>query len=180
MKYLKLTALIMLSLLLAVPSPAPAQDNPLAGYTVGVNVGYPAVAGKTYKDYGGTGPVVGIVGNTPYGFALGPFNIGVGFAIESALMKDNAQLGFLGTINTTIYTTPYGPLSYWGGVGYYNGLGLAGGLYYDYMIPNQPIVLKPYGRAIIQTKSQDEGGGMTGFALVGVMVTYDISTLFNK
>ena len=141
-------------------------------------MGYPVVAGETYE--AGKGPVVGIVGNTPYGFAIGPFNVGVGFSLEAALMKDNTQVGVVGTLNTTIYQTPAGPISYWAGVGYYDGIGFAGGLYFDYMVPDMPLVIKPYARAVIQTKKEDEGGGMTGFVNIGAMVTYDISTLFAK
>ena len=128
----------------------------------------------------GAGLVVGVVGNTPYGFAVGPFNVGVGFSVEATMMEKGTEVGVLGTLNTTIYQTPYGPLSYWAGVGYYDGLGLAGGLYFDYMVPDMPLVIKPYARAVIQTKSEDEGGGMTGFVNIGAMVTYDISTLFAK
>ena len=160
--------------------PGFAQDegmaSKLAGYTAGLNLGYPILAGETYDD--GMGPVVGLVGNTPYGFAVGPFNIGVGFSLEATMAERGTSVGVLGTLNTTLFVTPYGPISYWAGVGYYDGLGLAGGLYFDYMVPDMPLVIKPYGRAIIQTKSEDVGGGMTGFVNIGVMATYDISTLF--
>ena len=173
---------VALILMLAVPvfaqEEAEPAGNPLAGYTAGLNLGYPVVAGKTYED--GAGLVVGVVGNTPYGFAVGPFNVGVGFSIEATMMELGTEVGFLGTLNTTIYQTPAGPISYWAGVGYYDGLGFAGGLYFDYMVPDMPLVVKPYGRAVIQTKSEDEGSGMTGFFNIGVMLTYDISTLFAK
>jgi len=175
--------IVSLGLMLMLLAPVVAQEeegttNPLAGYTLGLNVGYPVVAGETYE--AGKGPIIGIAGNTPYGFALGPFNMGVGFSLEAALMKDNTQIGVVGTVNTTIFVTPYGPLSYWGGVGYYDGLGLAGGLYYDYMVPNMPLVVKPYMRALINTGGGSAGDELTGFVNIGVMAMYDISTFFNK
>ena len=172
--------LLSLALVFMLLTPGLAQDegktSALAGYTAGLNLGYPIVAGETYES--GLGPVIGLVGNTPYGFAVGPFNIGVGFSLEATLMELETKVGVLGTLNTTIFVTPYGPLSYWAGVGYYDGLGLAGGLYFDYMVPDMPLVLKPYGRALIQTKPEDQGGGMTGFVNIGLMAMYDISTLF--
>jgi len=172
-------------LMLAVPGFAQEEgeakkslaDN-LAGYTAGLNLGYAVVGGETYDD--GLGPVLGLAGNTPYGFAVGPFNVGVGFSVEAMMAEKGTSVGVLGTLNTTIYQTPQGPISYWAGVGYYDGLGLAGGLYFDYMVPDMPLVIKPYGRAVIQTKSEDEGGGMTGFVNIGVMALYDISTLLGK
>ena len=174
--------LLTMAIILMLAVPAFAQDeaeaNPLAGYTAGLNLGYPVVGGETYE--AGKGPVIGIVGNTPYGFAVGPFNVGVGFAVEAALMKDNTQVGVVGTINTTIYQTPYGPLSYWGGVGYYDGLGLVGGFYFDYMVPDMPFVLKPYVRANINTGGGSGGDELTGFVNLGLMATVDISTLLAK
>ncbi len=174
--FLLLSSLMMVLLL----SPAAAQDegtaSALAGYTAGLNLGYPIIAGETYES--GVGPVIGIVGNTPYGFAVGPFNVGVGLGIEAAMMEIGTQVGVYGTLNTTLYVTPYGPISYWAGVGYYDGLGFSGALYYDYMVPNMPLVVKPYFRGQFNTGGGPEGKDLTYFANIGVMLMYDISTLF--
>ncbi len=173
--YKLVTLFLMLMLLAPVVAQEEGTTNPLAGYTVGLNVGYPVVTGEYFKD-GRSGPIVGIVGNTPYGFAVGPFNMGVGFGIES-FMAEDAQIGLYGSINTTIFVTPYGPLSYYGGVGLYGGLGFIGGIYYEYMVPNMPLVVKPYARTLIMT-SATESGDPSGLVNIGVMALYDISTLF--
>ena len=164
--------------MLLVPVVAQEEEgttNPLAGYTAGLNVGFPFIAGETYES--GLGPVVGIVGNTPYGFALGPFNLGVGFGVEAVMMDLKTQMGVYGTLNTTIYVTTKGPISYWAGAGYYDGLGLSGGFYMDYMVANMPLVIKPYIRGVLNTGGGD-GNDLTYFGNIGVMLLYDISTLF--
>lgn len=150
-------------------------DSPLAGYTVGLNAGYPLVTGEFYKDR--TGPVVGLVFGTPYGFAVGPFNLGVGGGVEIAMMEEQA-IGVFASVNSTVYTTPAGPISVYGGAGYYNGLGLLGGAYFDYMVPNMPIVVKPYVRATISTSAAKDASGSnapTGWIMGGVMLLYDLS-----
>ena len=170
--------IVALGLMLMLLAPVVAQEegtaNPLAGYTLGLNVGYPVMTGEYFKD--SSGPVVALVGNTPYGFALGPFNMGVGFGLE-AFLADETQIGVYGTVNTTIFVTPYGPLSYYGGVGYYGGIGALGGIYYEYMVPNMPLVLKPYIRGVIMTGAT-ESGDPSGLVNIGLMALYDISTLF--
>ena len=179
--------LLTLTLILMLLVPVVAQEeegttNPLAGYTAGLNFGYPVVTGEYFKD-GRSGPIVGIVGNTPYGFALGPFNIGVGFGLES-FMAEDAQIGIYGSVNTTLYVTPYGPISYYGGAGYYGGLGLVGGLTFDYMVPNMPLVVKPYLRGTFMTSAADadetgdDSNAASYYINIGVMALYDISTLF--
>jgi len=174
--------LLSLTLMLMLLVPVVAQEeegttSALAGYTLGLNFGYPVVTGEYFKD--ASGPIVGIVGNTPYGFAVGPFNVGVGFGVES-FMADNAQIGVYGSVNTTLYVTPYGPVSYYGGAGYYGGLGLVGGVTFDYMVPNMPLVVKPYLRGTFMTSAAEVGdeNKASYYVNIGVMALYDISTLF--
>lgn len=174
--YILLSSLMVVLLLAPVAAQDEGTTSALAGYTAGLNLGYPIMAGETYES--GTGPLVGVVGNTPYGFALGPFNIGVGFGIEALFAEIGTQVGVYGSINTTLYVTPYGPLSYYGGVGYYDGLGIIGGVTFDYMVPNMPLVVKPYLRGVLNTGGGPEGKDLTYFANIGVMALYDISTLF--
>ncbi|MFH1852154.1 MAG: hypothetical protein ABIA75_07415 [Candidatus Neomarinimicrobiota bacterium] len=172
--------LLSFLLLLLVAAPVVAQDegttSALAGYTAGLNVGYPIVTGEYFKD-GRSGPIIGVVGNTPYGFAVGPFNVGVGFGIESFLAED-AQFGVYGSLNSTIYVTPYGPLSLYGGAGYYGGLGIVAGGYYEYMVPNMPLVLKPYMRGTLMSSATEGSNKASYYINIGVMALYDISTLF--
>ena len=171
--------LLSLTLILMLLVPVIAQEeegttSALAGYTFGLNVGYPVVTGDYFTD--SKGPVVGVVGNTPYGFAVGPFNIGVGFGVE-AFLADEAEIGLFGSVNTTLFVTPSGPISYYGGVGLYGGVGIFGGLTFDYMVPNMPLVVKPYLRGVMMTGAT-EGGDASYMVNLGVMALYDISTLF--
>jgi len=176
--YKLLTLTLILMLFVPIVAQEEGTTSALAGYTAGLNFGYPIVTGEYFKD-GRSGPIIGIVGNTPYGFALGPFNMGVGFGVES-FMADDAQIGFYGSINTTIYVTPYGPLSYYGGVGLYGGLGFIGGITFDYMVPNMPLVVKPYLRGTFMTSVAEVGedNKPSYYVNIGVMALYDISTLF--
>ena len=171
---------LLVVFLLIVPSFAQDEGmaSKLAGYTAGLNLGYPVVTGEYYS--GGSGPIFGVVANTPYGFAIGPFNMGLGAGFEAAMFKDYTEVGFYGSINTTIYVTPYGPISYYGGAGYYSGLGLIGGIYMDYMVPDMPLVIKPYMRMTLNTAAEDDDGNTAPsyFLNIGVMALYDISTLF--
>lgn len=176
--YKLLSTVLVLMLVVPVVAQDEGTTSALAGYTAGLNVGYPVVTGEYFKD-GRSGPIVGIIGNTPYGFAVGPFNVGLGFGLESYMAED-AQLGVYGSVNTTLYVTPYGPISYYGGAGFYGGLGLIGGVYYDYMVPNMPLVIKPYLRGTFMTSAADVGdeNKPSYYVNIGVMALYDISTLF--
>jgi len=187
MQRIKYSVMAMLLLLFVAAPPLMAQDeateqagNPLAGFTAGVNVAYPVVTGKFYE--GDTGPVVGIVVGTPYGFPLGPFSLGVGAGIEYAMFgNDKQEVGAFATVNTMVYSTPQGPISLYGGVGLLGGLGVIGGAFFDYMVPNVPLVIKPYVRANISTSAavDDQGNSApTGWIQLGAMLSYDISTLF--
>ena len=76
--------------------------------------------------------------------------------------------------------TAAGPLSVYGGIGLYNGLGTLGGITFDYSVPNMPIVIKPYTRATVFTgvEMPDDTKVASGWISIGVMVSYDVSTLF--
>lgn len=187
MQRIKYSVMAMLLLLFVAAPPLMAQDeateqagNPLAGFTAGVNVAYPVVTGKFYE--GDTGPVVGIVVGTPYGFPLGPFSLGVGAGIEYAMFgNDKQEVGAFATVNTMVYSTPQGPISLYGGVGLLGGLGVIGGAFFDYMVPNVPLVIKPYVRANISTSAavdDQDNSAPTGWIQLGAMLSYDISTLF--
>ncbi len=162
-----------------VPVEAPAEEakkDPLAalqGYKVGINVGYPVISGEAF-DYLGIEPVFGLVVGTPYGMPIGPFDVGFNAGLESA----NGMFGFFAVANATVYNLPQGPISVFGGAGILNSLGIVGGASFDYAVPNQPILVKPYVRANIALT----GGGPppdnskpTGWIQIGAMVTYSIN-----
>ena len=162
-----------------VPVEAPAEEakkDPLAalqGYKVGINVGYPVISGEAF-DYLGVEPVFGLVVATPYGMPIGPFDVGFNAGLESA----NGMFGFFAVANATVYNLPQGPISVFGGAGILNSLGIVGGASFDYAVPNQPILVKPYVRANIALT----GGGPppdnskpTGWIQIGAMVTYSIN-----
>ena len=155
--------------------------SPVEGITVGLNFGYPIITGEYYKDEGATGPSVGIVIGSPYGFPLGPFDIGVGGGIELGnIGGEKSAVGFFGTVNATVFVTAAGPLSVYGGIGLYNGLGTLGGITFDFSIPDMPIVIKAYTRATVFTSVEmpDDTKVASGWISIGVMVSYDVSTLF--
>ena len=155
--------------------------SPVEGITVGLNVGYPIITGEYYKDEGAAGPSVGIVIGSPYGFPLGPFDIGVGGGIELGNVGgEKSAVGIFGTVNATVFVTAAGPLSVYGGIGLYNGLGTLGGITFDFSIPDMPIVIKAYTRATVFTSVEmpDDTKAASGWISIGVMVSYDVSTLF--
>ena len=159
----RVSILLIIATLFAVPLTAQS------GYTVGLNVGMPVVGGEYYAD--GMDPVFGVVVGTPYGLPLGPFNVGVNVGLESA----NGLTGVFGILNASVYELPQGPVSVFGGVGLLEGLGLIGGASFDYAVPDQPIVVKPYVRANITTGGAEMANGdkeMTGWIQLGAMVSY--------
>jgi len=161
----RVSILLIITALFAVPLTA---QSAMAGYTVGVNVGYPVVTGEAFESLG-VKPVLGVVVGTPYGMPLGPFNVGVNVGLESA----NGFTGIFGILNASVYELPQGPVSVFGGVGLLDGVGLIGGASLDYAIPNQPIVAKPYVRANISTGGAGpDGDDPTGWIQLGAMVSY--------
>ena len=163
----RVSILLIIATLFAVPLTA---QSAMAGYTVGLNVGMPVVGGEYYAD-SGMDPVFGVVVGTPYGLPLGPFNVGVNVGLESA----NGLTGVFGILNASVYELPQGPVSVFGGVGLLEGLGLIGGASFDYAVPDQPIVVKPYVRANITTGGAEMANGdkeMTGWIQLGAMVSY--------
>ena len=161
----RVSILLIIATLFAVPLTA---QSAMAGYTVGVNVGYPVVTGEAFESLG-VKPVLGVVVGTPYGMPLGPFNVGVNVGLESA----NGFTGIFGILNASVYELPQGPVSVFGGVGLLDGVGLIGGASLDYAIPNQPIVAKPYVRANISTGGAGpDGDDPTGWIQLGVMASY--------
>ena len=160
--------------------------NPLEGFAVGLNIGFPVITGTYLKGANSTGPNIGIVVGTPYGFPLGPFSIGVGAEILTYSWGDHySGMALLGTINTALndmlpFEVP-GVVSAQIGGGYFGaGLGTTVGVAYDIELPNMPVAIKVYNRANMTTAAggDDIEDKPTGWVNIGIMVTYDVSTLF--
>jgi hypothetical protein len=158
--------------------------NPLEGLTVGLNIGFPVITGAYLKGATSTGPNIGIVIGTPYGFPLGPFSIGVGAEILTYSWGDYySGMALLGTINTALndmlpFEVP-GVLSAQIGGGYFGaGLGTTVGVAYDIELPNMPVTIKVYNRANMTTTASGDFEKATGWINIGAMITYDVSTLF--
>jgi hypothetical protein len=153
-----------------------SKKDPLAalkGYKVGINIGYPIITGEAFDDLG-VKPVFGLVIGTPYGMPIGPFDVSFNAGLESA----NGMFGMFAVANATVYQLPQGPISVFAGAGVLNSVGVVGGASFDYAVPNQPIIVKPYVRANIALT----GGGPppdnskpTGWIQIGAMVTYSIN-----
>ena len=81
---------------------------------------------------------------------------------------------FRSILNASVLETPNGPVSVFGGAGLLDGLGLIGGASFDYAVPDQPIVVKPYVRANITTGAAgtDDDPAPTGWIQLGAMVSY--------
>ncbi len=145
-----------------------------SGYSAGLNVSYPLVTGEYFDGDGSTGPAVGIVFDTPYGFDLGPFAIGVGGGIEHANMgadDDFNYTGFYLSLESTVYELPQGPIGVYGGIGMYDGLAAIGAVTFDYAISDQPIVIQPYARTTILIDAN--GAGDASYLMsVGAMINY--------
>ncbi|MCF7822840.1 MAG: hypothetical protein K9N35_01565 [Candidatus Marinimicrobia bacterium] len=168
-----------------------ASGSELIGYTVGLDVGYPVyLHGGLGSSYDESAPAIGVVVNTPFGVAVGPLNIGFGaqigtFGFSNSTVADREISGIyaLATANTSVYETPQGNVAVQVGAGYFGAsLGFTGGAAFNYVIPDMPIVVKPYLRA---NATLDSGGEASGdenagylWLNVGVMLSYDISTLF--
>jgi hypothetical protein len=163
----------------------------LIGFTAGLDLGYPA-----YK-HGGLGAgfdqssfAYGIVINSPYGATIGPFEIGFGaqwgrFKFASSTSPGEVSgIYLLGTANTSIYETTHGTISTQVGAGYYGAsIGITAGMAFDYVVPDLPLVIKPYIRANATLDSgivPGETGDTPSYAWfnIGIMGSYDISTLF--
>lgn len=160
--------------------------SPLAGFTVGLNIGYPIITGEYLKGAESAGPNIGIIVGTPYGFPLGPFSIGVGAEILTYSWGDYySGMALLGTVNTALNNLlPFklpGILSIQVGGGYFGaGLGTTIGGSFDYQVPNMPLFIKAYGRGNATTAAggDDIADKPTGWINLGAIISYDISTLF--
>ncbi len=166
------------------------SGSALIGYTAGFDIGYPVYKhGGLGSSFDTSGPAFGFVVNTPFGAAIGPFEIGFGaqlgmysFSNESP-EKELSGIYILGTANTALLETTQGAVSMQVGAGYFGAsLGVTAGLAFDYAVPNLPFVVRPYARL---NGTLDSGAEVTGddtgsysWLNAGIMLSYDISTIF--
>jgi hypothetical protein len=164
------------------------SGSAMIGYTVGLMGGYPAWMSSGMAA-GTATPVFGVVFATPFGFAVGPFEIGVGAEIGMYDFNgDRDDLSYNGlvaiaTLNAALLETAQGPVSAEIGGGYFGAsVGFTAGATYSYAVPNVPLVVKPYVRANVTLDSgQDLGGDASNSVAwinAGLYLSYDISTLF--
>ena len=165
------------------------SGSALIGYTAGLMGGYPVWMSSGMA--AGTGaPVFGVIAATPFGFAVGPFEIGVGAEIGMYNFNgDDDNLAYNGlvavaTLNTAVLETAQGPISVELGGGYYGAsVGFIAGATYSYAISGVPLVVKPYFRANATLDSGQELSGegdsnAVSWINAGLYLSYDISTLF--
>ena len=166
--------------------------NPLDGFAVGLNVGLPIVKGAYLEGQSGTN--FGLLIGTPYGLPLGPLNIGVGFEILTYSFPDADFNGMavLGTFNVGLndllvfpatlpvqFSAQVGAGLYGGGLG--TTIGGAIDIPLEKFNVNLPLAIKLYGRGNAMTNAGTNSnieGEPTGWINAGMMITYDVSTLF--
>ena len=165
------------------------SGSAMIGYTAGFDFGYGAYLhgglGSNYDQ----GMAYSFVVNTPFGAAIGPFEIGFGAQVGAYSFTNadtDAELSgvfVLATANTAVLETAQGAISTQIGAGYFGAsLGVTAGVAFDYAVPNVPLVARPYARfngtldSGVETVGDDSGS--YSWLNVGLMLSYDISTLF--
>ncbi len=126
-----ITSIILLASIDTVYSEEDSSCNMLAGYTVGLNVGYPVIAQAYYTD--ATGPVLGINVESPYGFNIGSYAVGIGGGINMVNFGGDADYTNVSlSLSSNLFETPLGSLLLSAGGGYYLGNEEGGSSFYDY------------------------------------------------
>jgi len=158
------------------------SGSAMIGYTAGLMGGYPVFMSSGMDD-GKAAPVFGVVFSTPFGFAVGPLEIGLGAELGmydfTDLTTDYSGIVAIATLNTALLETAQGALSAELGGGYYGtSVGGTAGATFNYAVPGIPLVLKPYVRANMTLASGDNEIGSVAWVNAGLYLAYDISTLF--
>jgi hypothetical protein len=160
------------------------SGSAMVGYTVGLMGGYPVYFSSGMSNATAS-PVFGVVAATPFGFAAGPFEIGVGIELGYYDFLSNFDgIVALATLNAAVLETAQGPVSVELGGGYYgDSVGGTAGVTYSYAVPNIPLVVKPYVRANATLdsgveKTTEGDSNSVGWVNAGLYLSYDISTLF--
>jgi hypothetical protein len=166
------------------------SGSALIGYTLGLDVGYPVYKhGGLGTSYETAGPAAGLIINSPFGAAIGPFEIGFGAQVgmysfsNETPEREISGLYALATANTSVLETAQGAVTAQIGAGYFGeSFGVTAGAAFDYAVSGMPLVLRPYARANATLDSgastgEGESGAYT-WLNAGLMISYDISTLF--
>jgi hypothetical protein len=152
------------------------SGSAMIGYTAGLMVGYPVFMSSGMED-GNASPVFGIIAATPFGFAVGPLEFGVGIELGMYDFTDTnidySGIVALATLNTALLETAQGALSAEIGGGYYGAsVGGTAGATFNYAVPNIPVVLKPYVRANMTLASGDNEIGSVAWINAGLYLSY--------
>ena len=152
------------------------SGSALIGYTTGLMGGFPVYMSSGLAA-GKAAPVFGIIAATPFGFAVGPFEFGVGIELGMYDFTDESTdysgIVALGTLNTSLIETTQGTVSAEVGGGYYGAsVGATAGGTFNYVIPNMPIVAKPYVRANVTLASGDNEIGSVAWINAGIYLSY--------
>jgi hypothetical protein len=157
------------------------SGSAMIGYTVGVMGGYPVYL-SSGLGAGKAAPVFGVVIASPFGFTVGPFEIGVGAELGMYDFSDVLEYSgvvAIATLNTAVLETQQGAVSIELGGGYFGAsLGGTAGATFSYDIPGIPLVAKPYVRANMTLDSGGNDIGSVAWINAGLYLSYDISTLF--
>ena len=166
------------------------SGSALIGYTVGVDMGYPVyLHGGLGSSYDTPGPAFGLVVNSPFGAAIGPFEIGFGAQVgmysftNDSPEKELSGIFALATANTSVFETAQGAVTVQVGAGYFGeSIGLTAGAAFDYVVAGLPLVIRPYARmnATLDSGAPASGDDNAAYSWLnaGLMLSYDISTLF--
>ena len=166
------------------------SGSALIGYTVGLDVGYPIyLHGGLGSSYDTPGPAFGLTINSPFGAAIGPFEIGFGAQVgmfsftNDTPERDLSGIYALATANTALIETTQGAVSMQIGAGYFGAsLGFTAGAAFDYAIQGAPVVLRPYVRmnatldSGVETSGEDSGA--YAWLNAGAMISLDLSAIF--
>ncbi len=146
-----------------------------SGYTAGFMVGYPVYMSSGLS-LGEAAPVFGIIFSTPFGFAVGPFEIGIGAELGMFDFSDLLEyrgIVAIATLNTALIYTPRGVISTELGGGYYgSSIGMTAGGTFSYAVPNIPIVIEPYARANMILDSGSNEVGSIAWINAGLYLSY--------
>jgi hypothetical protein len=166
------------------------SGSAMIGYTAGLDVGYPGyLHGGLGSNYNTPGPAFGLVVNTPFGASIGPFEIGFGAQVgmfsftNDVPEKELSGIYALVTANTALLETSQGAVSMQVGAGYFGAcVGFTAGAAFDYAVAGMPLVFRPYARmnATLDSGTEVVGDDSGAYAWLnaGIMLSYDISTLF--
>jgi hypothetical protein len=166
------------------------SGSAMIGYTVGLDIGYPVyLHGGLGTTYDTPGPAFGLVVNSPFGAVVGPFEIGFGAQVgmfsfkNESPEKDLSGIYALATANTALLETAQGAVSMQVGAGYFGAsLGFTAGAAFDYAVAGMPLVVRPYARMNgtldSGTETTGDDSGAYAWLNIGLMLSYDISTLF--